>query len=64
GELTLRQLDLGTPNKKGAAKVRASANADLPDVEVKQTRTGTSVTFDAPITLHAGDEIEITLRNE
>jgi uncharacterized protein (DUF608 family) len=63
GELTLRQIDLGTPSKKGTAKVRASANADLPDVEVKQTRTAASVTFDAPITLHAGDEIEITIRS-
>ena len=63
GELTLRQIDLGTPNKKGTAKVRASANADLPDVEVKQTRAASSVTFDGPITLRAGDEIEITIRS-
>ncbi|MCL5999069.1 MAG: non-lysosomal glucosylceramidase [Chloroflexi bacterium] len=66
GELTLRQVDLGATSK-GAVKLQyatqLSADAEQPDVDVKQTRGVTAILFSAPITLRAGDELEITARS-
>ena len=62
GELTLRQLVLGTPARKGSARVRLSAGAGKPDADVQQSRAGTTVTFGSPVTLRAGDEIQVVVR--
>jgi uncharacterized protein (DUF608 family) len=62
GELTLRQLTLGTPVQKGSARVRLSANAEQPDIEVQQSRAGATVTFAAPVTLRAGDDLAVVVR--
>jgi non-lysosomal glucosylceramidase len=62
GELTFRQLDLGG-SRGGPAKLRLGADILQPDVVVKKTRTGSQITFDSPLVMHAGDEIEITIRN-
>ncbi len=61
GEITLRQIDLGT-TVKGSAKVRLGATTGQPDATVTTTRAGTQVLFDSPMTLRAGDEITIEIR--
>ena len=60
GELTVREIDLGSGGK-GQARVKLGASAQQPDAEVRQTRDGSVATFEAPITLRAGDEIEIAI---
>lgn len=60
GELTMRELNVGS-SAKGQARVKLGASAPQPDAEVQQTREGSRVTFEAPLTLRAGDEIEITM---
>ena len=63
GELCFKQLDLGS-NHRGPARLRLGASVPQPDAVVKQTRTGSQVTFDDPLVLRAGDEIEIAIRNK
>jgi hypothetical protein len=61
GELTLRQVDVGA-SSKGNARLQLTADVAQPDVTVNKTRAGLSASFETPVTLRAGDELEITTR--